>query len=217
MRVRVQFAKTEAMKYTGHLDLFRTWERTIRRASLPLSYSQGFRPHPRLNLAAALPLGFTSDCELLDIWLEQDEELEEIKTALIGAAPPGIDVISVEPIDPHAPSLQSIVESAEYLILIQPLAGLSLRVESILSKDTLLRRWRDKAYDLRALIHKLEFIGEDEGGRQRLIALLSAREGGTARPEEVILALGGEPTTSQVHRSRLVFRLEPVCDPPAPE
>ena len=129
MRVRVQFAKTEAMKYTGHLDLFRSWERTIRRAGLPLSYSQGFRPHPRLNLAAALPLGFTSECELLDIWLEQDEELDKIKTALIQAAPPGIDVISVEPVDPHAPSLQSIVESAEYLISIQPLPELSQRVE----------------------------------------------------------------------------------------
>ena len=212
MRVRVQFAKTEAMKYTGHLDLFRAWERTIRRAGLPLSYSQGFRPHPRLNLAAALPLGFTSDCELLDIWLEQDEELDKIKTTLIQAAPPGIDVISVEPVDPHAPSLQSIVESAEYLISIQPLPELSQRVNSILSSDSLLRRWRDKEYDLRSLIHKLEFSGEDEVGRQKLIALLSASEGATARPEEVILALGGEPTTSQVHRSRLVFRQEPVSE-----
>ena len=77
------------MKFTGHLDLFRTWERTIREG-LPayFAYTQGFRPHPRLNLAAALPLGFTSDCELIDIWLEYDMELDQIKSALIHAAPP---------------------------------------------------------------------------------------------------------------------------------
>jgi uncharacterized protein (DUF2344 family) len=75
MRFRITFAKTNAMRFTSHLDLQRTWERTIRRARLPLSYSQGFNPHPKINLAAALPLGFTSRCEMVEIWLE-DETLE---------------------------------------------------------------------------------------------------------------------------------------------
>jgi radical SAM-linked protein len=48
------------MRYTGHLDLYRTWERTLRRAGLPLAYSQGFKPHPRIVLACALPLGCTT-------------------------------------------------------------------------------------------------------------------------------------------------------------
>ena len=60
------------MRFTGHLDLHRAWERTFRRAGLPLAYSQGFNPHPRLNLASALPLGFTSEGEVIDVWLEQD-------------------------------------------------------------------------------------------------------------------------------------------------
>jgi radical SAM-linked protein len=216
MRVRVHFAKTEAMKFTGHLDLFRTWERTIRRAGLPLAYSQGDRPHPRLNLAAALPLGFTSDYELIDIWLEQDMELDEIKTALIQAAPPGVTILSLEPVDPRAPALQSIAETSEYLIITQPIPELMQRIDSILSSDTLMRRWRDKEYDLRALICKLEYDGEDGAGRQRIIAQLAAKEGATGRPEEVILALGGEPTTSQVHRTRLIFRQEPVDEPAIP-
>jgi radical SAM-linked protein len=71
MRLRITFAKTEAMRFTGHLDLHRTWERCFRRARLPLAYTQGFNPHPRLNLAAALPLGFTSQGEMIDAWLEQ--------------------------------------------------------------------------------------------------------------------------------------------------
>ena len=55
MRARITFAKTEAMRYTGHLDLARALERTLRRAGLPLSYTQGFTPRARLHLACALP------------------------------------------------------------------------------------------------------------------------------------------------------------------
>jgi radical SAM-linked protein len=211
MRVRVQFAKTEPMKFTGHLDLFRTWERTIRRASLPLSYTQGFRPHPRLNLAAALPLGFTSDCELIDIWLEYDMELNQIKSALTLAAPPGILILDIVAVDPHAPSLQSTMETSEYLITFaEPITDILQRIDWLISCDSLQSRWRDKEYDLRALIHRIEYAGEDSSGRQRILVQLSAKEGATGRPEEVIMALGGEPKTSQVHRTRLVFYHEPV-------
>ena len=55
MRLRATFSKTMAMRYTGHLDVQRAWERALRRASLPLAYSQGFKPHPKLNLTAPLP------------------------------------------------------------------------------------------------------------------------------------------------------------------
>ena len=69
MRLRLTFTKTGSLKYTGHLNLHRTLERTFRRAGLPLAYSQGFNPQPRMNLAEALPLGITSECEVMDVWL----------------------------------------------------------------------------------------------------------------------------------------------------
>ena len=58
MRVRLTFTKQGALRYTGHLDLHKILERSIRRAKLPLAYSQGYHPQPKINLAAALPLGF---------------------------------------------------------------------------------------------------------------------------------------------------------------
>ncbi len=64
IRYRLRFHKTEAMRFTGHLDLHRALERTIRRSGLPLAYTRGFSPHPRLQLAAALPLGFVSRAEV---------------------------------------------------------------------------------------------------------------------------------------------------------
>jgi radical SAM-linked protein len=209
MRIRITFAKTEAMRYTSHLDLHRTWERLLRRASLPLAYTQGYNPHPRINLAAALPLGFTSECEVVDIHLERDLPVGEIYSALRQAAPPGLEIHRVEEIPPNAPVLQSILEASEYTVtLLDPLPELEPRLGELLSIPSLPRVRRGKNYDLRPLIHAAVLIPPDESGCQRLHLRLSAREGATGRPEEVLLALGGDPLSTRVHRTRLIFRAE---------
>src|SRR5688500_7774877 len=70
-RVRLTFSKEGALRYIGHLDLVRMWERACRRAKLPLAYTLGFTPHPRLTLAAPLALGVTSAAELMDVYLRE--------------------------------------------------------------------------------------------------------------------------------------------------
>jgi radical SAM-linked protein len=64
MRLRITFSKTGSLRYTGHLDLQTVWERTARRAGLPLAYTQGFHPGPRIQIASALPLGFIGHAEI---------------------------------------------------------------------------------------------------------------------------------------------------------
>ena len=71
-RIRIQFTKEGALRYISHLDLHSLMERSTRRAGLPLAYSQGFHPQPKIQLAAALALGFASTAELVDIWLNDD-------------------------------------------------------------------------------------------------------------------------------------------------
>jgi radical SAM-linked protein len=207
VRIRITFEKTAAMRYTGHLDLHRTWERTFRRARLPLAYSLGFHPHPRINLASALPLGFTSLDEVVDVWLESDSPPQAIEEALRPALPPGIVVKRIEEIDPHAPALQTVLEASEYVItLLEPLADLEARIQGLLAAESLMRRRRKKDYDLRPLIHTLGTLPEDEEGCSRLAARLSAREGATGRPEDVVEALGADPEAIRVERTKLVFR-----------
>ena len=209
MRLRIHFNKTEAMRFTSHLDLHRTWERTIRRSGLPLAYTQGYRPHPRINLGSALPLGFTSQDEVVDIWLEADSPIEDIESALCRAAPPGISIQGIEAVDGRFPALQSVLGAAEYEItLLEPLADLYNRVEHILEAGSLPRQRRGKDYDLRSLIYHISFLPDDSDGNQRLLLLLSARENATGRPEEVIAALGGDPAAARVHRTRLVYQSE---------
>lgn len=205
MRIRIRFAKTNAMRFTGHLDLFRTWERTIRRAGLPLAYSQGFNPHPKMALACALPLGFTSEAEMIDIWLETESNLNEVRGALEKAAPPGIQIQALEAVDAHLPALQTVVDSAEYEItLLEACPKLDERLEALLASETLPRQRRGKDYDLRPLIGSVEILENDpRSGFPRMQAVLAAREAATGRPEELLEALGIDPLAARVHRTKL--------------
>jgi len=207
MRLRISFAKTDAMRYTSHLDLHKTWERTIRRTGLPLVYSQGFNPRPKLQLASALPLGFTSDSEVLDAWFaETDLSITQILEALQRAAPPGLQVHKVTEVDSTKPPLQTQVRSAEYVItLLEPVPDLEVRLESRLFDSSLPRQRRGKTYDLRPLIETLSLLPPDEQGRSRIAMRLSAREAATGRPEEVLAALDISPESTRIHRSHLVF------------
>ena len=207
MRIRITFAKTEAMRYTGHLDLQRAWERTFRRARLPLAYSQGFHPQARLNLACALPLGFTSQCELLDAWLETSLQMNDILSALVRAAPPGIEITHLEEITERLPALQTQVTSAEFVVtLLDAFPDLADRLQKLTGSQSLPRVRRGKDYDLRPLIEGLVTLTPDEVGRQRFHLQLSAREAATGRPEEVLAELDIPLETTRIHRTALILQ-----------
>jgi radical SAM-linked protein len=209
MRLRITFAKTDAMRFTSHLDLHRAWERTFRRAGLPLAYTQGFSPHPRLNLASALPLGFTGEAEIIDAWLESDLPIAQITESLNPSLPPGIQLHSLFEVKPSLPALQSVLEANEYWItLLDHVAGLQEKIEAILDSESILRERRGKTYDLRRLIEALVLQETRSGDPQQLLARLSAREGATGRPEEVLETLGIPPTSARIHRKRLIFAEE---------
>ncbi|MDP2953238.1 MAG: TIGR03936 family radical SAM-associated protein, partial [Chloroflexota bacterium] len=118
-RLRLTFAKKEEVKHIAHLDLMRLWERALRRAEVPLARSQGYNPHPFLALAAPLPLGVTSQNELLDIILcepmSPDLFLQRIRRQL----PPGIELLEVQEVGLKLRSLPSQVRYAEYRVTIE--------------------------------------------------------------------------------------------------
>jgi radical SAM-linked protein len=205
MRIRISFSKLEEMRYTGHLDLFRSWERTFRRSGLPLAYSQGFHPQPRLNLACALPLGFTSECELLDAWLELSLPLEQINQALLKALPPGVQIHGIESIDLHAPALQTQVRSVMYQItFLDFIFDLEYRLDKVIRAEHLPRIRRNKAYDLRPFIEGA-FLSSGDAGPQKLQLELSARESATGRPEEVLEEMGIRFEDTRIHRLKIVL------------
>jgi len=206
MRVRITFTKQGPLRYIGHLDLHRVWERAMRRADLPLSYSQGFHPQPKISLAAALPLGFSSRAEVLDVRLNEEITLDDISNRLGNNLPPDIKVTEIQSVDERLPALQTQVLSAEYEAhLKEAVDGLELKrkVDEVLASESIRRERRNKPYDLRPLIESLIVVEERGIG---LLMTLAAREGATGRPEEVLLALGIEPDAARVERTRLIFQ-----------
>lgn len=208
MRLRITFAKVGPLRYTGHLDLHRLWERAARRAELPLAYSQGFHPQPKLTIAAALPLGFSSRCEMLDMRLEQDIVLDGLREKLQETLPTGIQVVSVERVDERLPALQTLVASAEYQVtLTEPIEAAVLKrtLDSVMASESIVRERRGKTYDLRPLIEELEL--QPDG---TIFMRLAAREGATGRPEEVLDILGIAFEETRIERTRLIFKPDPV-------
>ena len=203
MRIRVTFSKTDHMRYTSHLDLHRTWERTLRRARLPLAYSSGFNPRPKINLAAALPLGFTSECEIVEFWLEDEIPLIKIEKHIHESVPPGIELGSIQEIDSTTPKIPNLVESADYMIvLLDNVPDLDQRVSAILTAECLHRERHGKTYDLRPLIEALLVVKKPDGDSCLHIRLI-AQAGATGRPEEVLRALGLDPFSARIHRKAL--------------
>ncbi len=212
MRIRITFSKQGALRYTGHLDLHKLWERAARRAELPLAYSQGFHPQPKMSLAAALPLGFSSACEVLDMRLERDIVLDGLPAKLNATLPPGIQVLGIEQADERAPALQTQVVSAEYEVelkeQIDP-SELKRRIESVMNSESIIRERHGKTYDLRPLIESLTFTPSSrstgDGLGMRVSMKLAAREGATGRPEEVLDVLEIAFEETKVERTRLIF------------
>lgn len=209
VRLRITYSKTAGLRYTSNLDLHKIWERSLRRAKLPLAYSQGFHPQPRLTQACPLPLGMTSLSEIIDIWLETEIERSSFMTSIKPALPPGLELHSVETIDLSAPSLPTQVVSADYIVtLLDPEDPdeLHQRVAQLQESDQVMREWRGKQIDLRPLIEEIKILSPDDQGRLRLNLRLAAREGATGRAEQVLGALGYDPFDARVERVKLHFK-----------
>jgi radical SAM-linked protein len=206
-RYRIRFGKDGPLRYTSHLDLARTWERLLRRAGLPLAYSQGFNPRPKIQLAAALPLGYASSAEVLDVWLEGDAPDSGVVLArLRGVAPEGLSIESVEEVDLQGPALQTLTRKAVYRIVVGDAVdrgSLERRVEALLAQAEIWRERRDKRYDLRALIDVLDVLPGDPLTLHSVLAL--SQEGGTGRPDEVAAALELDATALRITRTAILF------------
>jgi len=101
-RVRLRFAKRGRLRFLSHRDVARTFERGLRRAAVPMAYSAGFNPHPRISYANAAPTGAASEAEYVEIALDRRCDVEQIRLALDSALPDGLDVTEAVEAGPGA-------------------------------------------------------------------------------------------------------------------
>jgi radical SAM-linked protein len=214
MRMRITFATSESVKYVGHLDLARAWERAVRRSGLPLSYSQGFHPLPRIQFAAALPVGCTGAAEVADIFLDEEMGSNQFLTRLGPVLPSGIRLTEAMPVPAELPSLQSQVCGASYSVEVETgetAEAFSARLERFLDRPS---AWRERrrgdrvvAYDLRPLVKTLRYRGACELG-QGFETEMRSEPGATGRPDELLAELGFETNARRIERLKISFSSE---------
>lgn len=116
MKVRIKFSKWGAMKFIGHLDIMRYFQKAIRRAGIDIAYSGGFSPHQIMSFAAPLSVGLTSKGEYFDIELRTFTSVEEIKKCLNETMVEGIDILEVTELSEKAGNAMASVAAASYIL-----------------------------------------------------------------------------------------------------
>jgi radical SAM-linked protein len=208
-RFRVRFRKGERVRYISHLDVLRAWERAIRRAGLPLSYSHGFTPHPKIGFAAPLPLGFTGEAEVMDVSLDEMVPAQEFRCRLSAETTDDMAIVDVEEIAVTAPPPQAGLLWADYRVALPGVAIDAARraVADFMAKTELSwseeRKERSRTYDLRGAVALLT-VEAAEGGVS-LSMRLQADQELTARPEQVVGALFPGLEAAAIARTGLVI------------
>jgi radical SAM-linked protein len=204
MRIWIQFKKESDMRFLSHLDLMRVWQRAVRRVHLPIAYSAGFNPHPKLAFASALAVGITSDAEYLDIVFTRPVTPEELKM-LKEALPKGLTVTNLREVPEGAPALMSLVRAARWVVPVNPDGTIALqeKIKKILQASSLPvereGKKGPKTTDIRPWIYDLHL---DEQHAHLHMLLASGGEGGV-KPREVMALLDVSVPDTKLHRAEL--------------
>ncbi len=209
-RYRVHFSLANTLAYVSVLELGRLWERTLRRAGVPLRYSQGFNPRPKFQFPAPLPVGCGGEAEFLDVLFDAPWEPDAITAALQASALADMRILRTERIPYHDPAPAEQLIAAEYRVQLREIAPQEVQtaVEAFLQAEHVWMekrgRRRGQKYDLRTLVLDLH-LGEPLPPWVMLEMRLSARPGATGRPDVVLQALGLQDVPRRCTRTKLVL------------
>ncbi len=210
-RLRLRYAKTGDARWVGHLDEARFWERAFRRVELPLAYSHGFNPQPKMQFAAALPVGVAGINELLDVWLLESDDPAVWAERIRGSLPAGWMLHEAVEAPMELPAMQSSLRLAVYEVRWGPELGVETlreRVDWLLAQTALVRphhKEPDRTYDLRPLIASLAVMPGETPAMEAMMHSSPERSG---RITEVVAALGLGGIPHEITRTTLVLEDE---------
>ncbi|WP_297626153.1 TIGR03936 family radical SAM-associated protein [Nocardioides sp.] len=192
-RLRVRYAKRGRLRFTSHRDFSRAFERAVFRARVPMAYSSGFNPHPRISYAGAAPTGSASEAEYLELALSEVVVPADVHAMLDEALPPGLDVLEV--VESPGGSLSDLLEGSRWRIdlAVDREAATDAVTRFLAADEALVERMTKKGmreFDARAAVVALELLPADaaEPGRTSFEVVL--RHGTPAvRPDDVLRGL----------------------------
>ena len=222
MTIRIRFSKIGRVRWTSHRDVARMWERALRRARLPIAYTEGFSPRPKLSFGLALPTGCESEAEYLDVALREPVAPAVVTSSFSSLLPDGVDVLGAQVLPAGAGSLQEEVTSCRWEIDVPQMDpdDLSEAIARVLGAEVLSvtreRKGRPVTDDLRPSVLALSSAGPRSSG-SGLVAELGTRPRGV-RPAELAQVMGTElGRARRTHQwiERDGSRWEPVAVPAA--
>jgi radical SAM-linked protein len=195
-RVRIRYAKRGRLRFTSHRDFARAFERALRRAEVPMGYSAGFSPHPKISYVGASPTGVASEAEYLEIGLAREVDVEWLGAALDAALPDGLDIVEVVVAGPG--SLADRMEASAWRIELPGVPESAAReavhrflAESEVGIERMTKGGR-RTVDVRAAVVTMTVSGaapvEPEAERA-IIDMVVRQVTPTVRPDDVVAAL----------------------------
>lgn len=191
MKLRVKFRKYGAVRFIGHLDVMRFFQKTIRRAQIDIAYTGGFSPHQIMTFAAPLGVGLTSNGEYMDIEVHSIESCQDVKDRLNAASVPGIEIVSVKILPEDAGNAMASVAAASYTVRFRegraPEADMGAQLKSFLARESILitkeTKKSTREIDLKPGIYELTWDGD------AFHMCVDASSAGNIKPIQIIEAL----------------------------
>jgi len=231
-RVRLRYAKRGRLRFSSHRDFARAFERALRRAGVPVAFSAGFTPHPKVSYVGAAPTGVASEAEYLELGLAERVDVERLRAALDECLPPGLDVLECVEAVPGTGGLAERIDASAWQVVLPgvDLAAAAAAVRALLDRDAVEveRRTKDgrRLLDARAPVVSL-VAGAPPGGSAASCAILEVvvrQVTPAVRPDDVLAALRavaglaptGPPRATRLAQGRLDDRGR-LADPLAPD
>jgi len=199
--VRLRYTKRGKVRWISHRDVARAMERAFRITELPLAFSEGFSPHPKVSFGLALSTGHESDAEYLDLEFVREVDLDELPAQLTAALPEGMAVTGAERLVERAPALQEVVTAVEWRIEVvdgdgSPVSAVVLRARievALAAAELPTERWRKGRQvieDVRPVIRHID-VAETERDTELIteVSMELSTQPRSAKPGEILAAI----------------------------
>lgn len=212
LKLRIKYTKTGVLRFIGHLDVMRLFQKAIRRAKLEVSYSKGFSPHQIISFAAPMPLGMTSEGEYFDGEFDNVTSTEDMMKRLNDTLPEGVTVLDIVILDEGAKPSMSIVSASDYYIYkneeceADNIAILQKTLDEFMAQDSVMimrkTKTKEEMADIKPAIYDLRI--KDDG----IYMLLASGSAYNLKPELVVAALCEKAGVEYNRYDYMVHRIE---------
>ena len=220
-RLRIRYAKRGRLRFTSHRDFSRAFERAIFRARVPMAYSSGFNPHPRISYAGAAPTGSASEAEYVEIGLAEVQDPAAVHALLAEALPDGLDVIEV--VESAGGSLSELLEASHWLVDVEadPVAAEAAVTTFLATESVEVERMTKKGlrqFDCRSAVLAMSAAPREGGSRLDLVLRHAVP---AVRPDDVLsglaavagLEIAGAPLLTRLAQGPLDAESGTIADP----